>query len=78
MANEFNVIGERKDDDLHLLVLGNDGQHYDYSVAGEQVSPVEPDERWNIDRDPPDTEAVAEAPERDKPQPEPAGETPIG
>jgi hypothetical protein len=49
MTNEFNVIGQRKDDDLHLLVLGNDGQHYDYSLASEQVSPVEPDDRWAID-----------------------------
>ncbi len=53
MANEFNVVGERKDDELHLLVRDDDGQHYDYSVATEQVSPVEPDGRWKIDCEPP-------------------------
>lgn len=52
MMNEFNVVGERKDDALHLLVRDDEGQHYDYSVAKEQVSPVEPDERWKIDREP--------------------------
>ena len=49
MTNEFNVIGERKDDELHLLVRGDDGQHYDYSLIREQVSPVELDDRWVID-----------------------------
>ena len=46
MTNEFNVVGERKDDELHLLVRGDDGRHYDYSVTSEQVSPVDPDERF--------------------------------
>jgi hypothetical protein len=70
MTNEFDVIGERKDDDLHLLVRDDDGQHYDYSVANEQVSPVEPDERWKIDREPPLDEEARDA---DK-----GGEMPIG
>lgn len=60
MTNEFNVIGERKDDELHLLVRGDDGRHYDYSLASEQVSPVDPDERWEIDRDPDDTPDTTE------------------
>jgi hypothetical protein len=51
MTNEFDVVGERKDDDLHLLVRGHDGKHYDYSVTSERVSPVEPDERWTLDRE---------------------------
>jgi hypothetical protein len=54
MTNEFNVIGEHKDDELHLLVLGDDGQHYDYSLASEQLSPVQPDDRWEIDQLPAD------------------------
>ena len=49
MMTEFDVIGERKDDERHLLVRGEDGRHYDYSLDSEQVSPVEPDERWTID-----------------------------
>ena len=52
MTNEFNVVGERKDDERHLLVRGDDGRHYDYSLTSAQISPVEPDERWAIDPDP--------------------------
>lgn len=76
MTNEFNVIGERKDDDLHLLVRGHDGQHYDYSVASERVSPVEPDERWQIDREPAG-DAAPEGSESREPQPGPGDEPPI-
>lgn len=75
MTNEFNVIGQRKDDDLHLLVRGDDGQHYDYYVAREQVSPVEPDERWAIDGPSADEASHAEGKIGD-PQPDPDGETP--
>lgn len=49
MASEYNVIGERKDDDQHLLVVGDDGRYYDYSLAGETMEPVEPDDSWQVD-----------------------------
>lgn len=77
MTKEFNVIGERKDDDLHLLVRGEDGRHYDYSLTNEQVSPVEPDERWTIDREPAADEAAPERGESGAPPPETGGEMPI-
>jgi hypothetical protein len=76
MTNEFNVIGQRKDDDLHLLVRGDDGRHYDYSLASEQVSPVNPDERWAIDREPDDDGPAAEGETGDIP-PEPDSEMPV-
>jgi hypothetical protein len=78
MTNEFDVVGERKDDDLHLLVRGDDGKHYDYSVTSEQVSPVEPDERWRIDRELATDEAEPEGGEGDDPRPESGDESPIG
>ncbi len=77
MAKEFNVIGERKDDDLHLLVRGEDGKHYDYSLTSEQVSPVDPDERWTLDREPDDDGSVGEG-EGGELQPESGSETPVG
>jgi hypothetical protein len=76
MTNEFNVIGQRKDDDLHLLVRGDDGRHYDYSLASEQVSPVNPDERWVIDGTPADETPHAEDKTGDIP-PEPDSEMPV-
>lgn len=51
MTNEFSVIGEHIEDERHLLVLGNDGQHYDYSLERDEVSPVVPDEHWRVDPD---------------------------
>jgi hypothetical protein len=78
MTNEFNVIGERKDDDLHLLVRGDDGQHYDYAVASEQVMPVEPDDRWKMDVDSPADATAREAGDGPDPQPETIDETSVG
>ena len=49
MVNEYNVIGEQKDDDQHLLVVGDDGQYYDYSPLGETIEPVDPDDSWQVD-----------------------------
>lgn len=49
MAHEYNVIGEHKDDDEHLLVMGDDSQPYDYCLTRETIEPVEIDERWEID-----------------------------
>ena len=48
MPNEFNVIGERRDDKEHLLLLGADGQHYDYHLRQDRLAPVEVDEKWVV------------------------------
>lgn len=48
MPNEFTVVGEDRDDDSHLLVVGADGKYYDYAAAHDHLSPVEPDERWIV------------------------------
>ena len=51
MTNEFTVIGEHKNKDLELLVLGADGGYYRYDPLHEVVHPVEPDEKvWTITR----------------------------
>lgn len=49
MTSEYNVVGEHKSDEQHLLVVGDDGQYYDYSLSSERVEPIEPDENWQVD-----------------------------
>lgn len=49
MTNEFTVVGEHKENELELLVLGADGGYYEYDPLHEAVRPVEPDEAtWTI------------------------------
>lgn len=48
MPNEFTVVGESKEDDRHLLVLGADGNYYGYYPEQEDFIPVEPDDSWQI------------------------------
>jgi hypothetical protein len=56
MTNSFIVIGERRDDPDHLLVLGDDGAFYDYVVETGQALPVEPDATWLTDGSLPEVE----------------------
>jgi hypothetical protein len=49
MTNEFGLIGERRDDQEHLLLRGGDGQLYDYSLRLDRIAPVEPDDGWMVD-----------------------------
>lgn len=52
MTNEFTVVGEHKEDDLELLVLGADGNYYGYRPAQELFRPVRPDDSWLITQTP--------------------------
>lgn len=46
----FAVVGEQRDDPDRLLMLGEDGRHYDYRLDSGQTAPVEPDEEeWRVD-----------------------------
>jgi hypothetical protein len=67
MTNDYSVIGEHIDDEHHLLVVGADGQHYDYSLLRDEVSPVTPNDRWRIDRQPDGADADRPAAEDDLP-----------
>lgn len=52
MTNEFTVVGEHREDELELLVLGADGSYYGYRPAQEAIRPVQlDDEIWIITRD---------------------------
>lgn len=51
MPIEFTLVGEHKTDEYHLLVLGADGNFYEYDPAREELSRVHPDENWEIFRD---------------------------
>ena len=55
MPNEFTVVGENKDDESELLVLGTDGRYYEYDPAREQFSATEPDDHWEMFPDIDDT-----------------------
>ncbi len=48
MPNEFSVVGEHRDDDTHLLVMGIDGQYYSYFPERDDFVRVEPGEEWVI------------------------------
>lgn len=49
MTLVFAVVGEHRDDPDRLLVLGDDGHHYDYRVPTGQTVPTVPDEAWDVD-----------------------------
>jgi hypothetical protein len=54
MPNVFSVIGENRDDPDHLLMLGSDGQHYDYRVTDGTTTPTDPaaaPDDWAVDPD---------------------------
>lgn len=46
---EFQVIGELKNDPGHFLLLGDDGQCYDYNIALDEIIPIDVDGTWAID-----------------------------
>lgn len=48
MPNEFMVVGEHKEDESELLVMGADGKYYEYDLQRDRFSPVEPDDQWEI------------------------------
>lgn len=46
---EFRVVGARRDDPGHLLVMGCDGRWYDYDIAANHMTPVELTDSWAVD-----------------------------
>ncbi|HEV2126682.1 MAG TPA: hypothetical protein VGW38_28310 [Chloroflexota bacterium] len=48
MPNEFTVVGENRNDETELLVLGTDGQYYEYDPAREHFTRTEPNEEWEL------------------------------
>jgi hypothetical protein len=51
MTTIFAVVGEHHDDPDRLLLLGTDGQYYQYQLLDETTSPVNLDESWDLDAD---------------------------
>jgi hypothetical protein len=58
VPNIFSVIGENENDPDRLLLLGTDGQHYQYQLLDGTTSPVDLDEHWVIDSNAPPVEEV--------------------
>ena len=48
MPNEFTVVGEHKEDESELLVVGADGKYYECDLYRDRLSLIEPDEQWEI------------------------------
>ena len=48
MPIEYTVVGEHRDDETQLLVVGADGKYYGYAAAHDHFSPVEPDDQWIV------------------------------
>lgn len=48
MPYEFTLVGEHSAYEDRLLVLGADGQYYQYHPAREEFSRVEPDDNWDL------------------------------
>lgn len=46
---EFQVIGELKGDQGHLLLLDDDGQCYDYDIVLDEIVPIDVDGSWAVD-----------------------------
>lgn len=46
---ELAVVGESKEDPSQLLLLGEDGQYYAYSLPDGATRTVEPDDTWDIE-----------------------------
>jgi hypothetical protein len=59
MTNIFAVVGEHRDDPDRLLVIGQDGNTYDYQVPTGQLMPTEPyAEDWSVDTAEPELEDI--------------------
>lgn len=60
VTNLFGAIGEHRDDPTRLLLLGADGQYYDYPLPDGPASRVEPGEDWVVDETAPDAEELSD------------------
>lgn len=49
MATVFSVIGYREDDPDRLLMIGDDGVHYEYDLPRDITKEVAVDENWQFD-----------------------------
>jgi hypothetical protein len=52
MPNVLAVVGEHRDDPDHLLLLGEDGNHYDLRLADGATLPLAPETGDEWLRDP--------------------------
>ncbi len=46
MPTEYTVIGEHREEDTQLLVVGADERLYSYIPARESIMPTDLDETW--------------------------------
>lgn len=58
MTTVFAVVGQHEEDPDLLLLLGDDGRHYQYDVTSETTAPTEPAAGWIVDPDAPTPDEV--------------------
>jgi hypothetical protein len=50
MTTVFAIVGQHEEDPNRLLLVGDDGQHYQYQLPDGTTTPVVADEEpWQID-----------------------------
>jgi hypothetical protein len=52
MTTIFAVVGEHHADPDRLLLLGSDGQYYQFLIPDDATTPVVPDDAWVFDPNP--------------------------
>ena len=61
MATIFSVIGAHQEDPDRLILLGDDGHHYQLELPQVNPTPVEPSDEWQLDQPSPSLdELIAE------------------
>jgi hypothetical protein len=58
MSNIFVVIGENREDPNRLLLVDEDGNHYQYVVPDGTTIPIDLDETWIVDTVPVTTDEL--------------------
>ncbi len=48
LPTELLVVGEDRNDPRNLLLLGDDGLYYAWSLLDDDTELVEPDQRWRL------------------------------
>lgn len=59
IPTELVVVGEDRHDPRYLLLLGDDGLFYAWSLLDDDTEPVEPDQRWRLTAPIPDDYRIA-------------------
>jgi hypothetical protein len=60
MATIFSVVGAHQEDPDRLLMIGDDGQHYQLELTLGTPTPVEATDEWQFDPVTPDLDELGD------------------